>query len=34
MTPTVVYDYTKHWIYDENAPWTSAAMGKASINNL
>jgi len=28
MTPPVVYDYTKHWIYDENAPWTSAAMGE------
>lgn len=25
MTPTVVYDYTKDWIYDENAPWTTAA---------
>jgi hypothetical protein len=25
MTPTVVYDYTKDWIYDENAPWTTLA---------
>lgn len=22
MTPTVVYNYTRDWIYDENAPWT------------
>ena len=21
----MVYNYTKDWIYDENAPWTSAA---------
>ena len=27
MTPVVVYDYTKDWIYDENAPWTTSAMG-------
>ena len=28
MTPPVVYDYTKDWHYDENAPWTSAASEK------
>ena len=21
----MVYDYTKDWIYDENAPWTTSA---------
>ena len=25
MAPQVVYNYTKDWIYDENAPWTSQA---------
>ena len=25
ITPPVVYNYTKDWIYDENAPWTTAA---------
>lgn len=28
MTPTVVYDYNKDWVYDENAPWTTAAADK------
>lgn len=25
ITPTVVYNYTRNWIYDENAPWTMRA---------
>ena len=28
ITPTVVYNYTKDWIYDENAPWTTMAQIK------
>ena len=26
ITPTVVYNYTRDWIFDENAPWTSEAI--------
>lgn len=25
ITPPVVYNYTKNWVYDENAPWTMKA---------
>ena len=25
MAPPVIYNYTRDWIYDENAPWTTAA---------
>ena len=25
ITPTVVYDYTKDWVYTEHAPWTTQA---------
>lgn len=25
ITPPVVYNYTKNWIFDENAPWTGRA---------
>jgi hypothetical protein len=28
ITPTVIYNYTKDWIYDENAPWTTEAIMK------
>jgi hypothetical protein len=25
ITPPVVFNYTKDWVYTENAPWTTAA---------
>ena len=28
ITPPVVYNYTKDWVYDENAPWTTMAQYK------
>lgn len=28
MTPPVVYDYAKDWVYDQYAPWTKMAQIK------
>ena len=28
LTPTVVINYTKNWIYTDDAPWTTAAISQ------
>lgn len=34
ITPPVVYNYTKNWIYDENAPWSSENQRKNDPNSM
>ena len=32
MTPPVVYNYTKNWLFSDKAPWTSEAMSENDPN--